>query len=280
MKTHTNRPYQLGAAAWIALALALGCALNPARAQDYVAQVYTGASGATMPYRLLAPERLRQGSRYPLVLFFHGAGERGTDNATQLRHGTRLFLKPDIRAKYPCFVLAPQCPSDQRWVEMDWNADRGAQPASPSRSMQLAVDLVQYIQRSYPVDTHRLYVTGLSMGGYATWDFVTRFPDQVAAAVPVCGGGDDAAAARAARVPVWAFHADNDTTVKVGRTRDMIGALRLAGAKPHYFEYPGLGHNSWDAAYAEPELIPWMFSQRCGKPDTYRLTTPAPRKSP
>ena len=237
-----------------------------ARADGFVAREFRGDEGQTMPYRLLTPESYDSGQRYPLVIFFHGAGERGVDNEKQLVHGTSLFLQPENREKHPCFVLAPQCPEKQQWVEMPWGGDSGERPAAPSASMRLALGIISALGKEFSIDTNRVYVTGLSMGGYATWDCITRFPDRFAAGVPICGGGDARTITPSvAQVPVWAFHSDDDPVVKPKRTRDMIEAMRRAGGQPIYSEYSGLGHNSWDRAYKEAELLPWLFNQRLGR---------------
>lgn len=250
--------------------------LGTASGQEYEARIHTNAAGLTLPYRLLVPHGYAPAQRYPLVLLLHGAGERGSDNQAQLVHGTKLYLDPANRAKYPAFVLVPQCPTGQRWVEMAWDGDRGTQPAEPSPPMRLVLDLLEVLPREFSLDPQRLYVTGLSMGGYGTWDLITRFPGRFAAAAPICGGGDDTVAARAVRTPIWAFHSDDDGAVPVARTRNMIAALRAAGGTPRYFEYWGLGHNSWDRAYSEPEFLPWMFAQRLGQPDTFTVHAKVP----
>ncbi|MDB6031442.1 MAG: Lipolytic protein family [Verrucomicrobiales bacterium] len=246
-------------------------------ADDYQPRVYTNASLQTLPYRLLTPRNYNAAQKYPLVLFFHGAGERGNDNQRQLVHGASLFLKPENRDKFPCFVIAPQCPEKEQWVDMPWSGDAGTRPEKPSKAMKLALEVLQDAGKEFSIDHDRIYVTGLSMGGYATWDLITRFPDRFAAAAPVCGGGDEKTIAEpVAKVPVWAFHSEDDTVVKVIRSRNMIAALQKFGGKPKYFEYFSLGHGSWDKAYSEPELIPWMFAQRLGQPDTFVLKTHAP----
>jgi predicted peptidase len=266
-------------AALAGLALLLMPALPWARTQaastdQYAARVFTNATGQTMPYRLLLPKDLESGHRRPLVLFFHGAGERGVDNQKQLIHGTSLFLKPENRDRFPCLVVAPQCPEGEQWVDMPWGADSGERPEKPSPAMRLALAILDSVIQEHPVDTNRLYVTGLSMGGYATWDCVTRFPGRFAAAAPVCGGGDERTVTGAvARVPVWAFHSDDDGVVKFKRTANMIQAMRDASGHPRFSAYSGLGHNAWDKAYSEPELLPWMFAQRLGEPDAYSLKT-------
>ncbi|HYR57880.1 MAG TPA: GDSL-type esterase/lipase family protein [Chthoniobacteraceae bacterium] len=257
-----------------ALALAL---LPPLRAQQtanptapnpadiYEARTFTGADGAALGYRLLPPQNYDAKTKYPLVLFLHGAGERGTDNAAQLKHGAPLFAKPEVRGQYPCFVVAPQCPPEKKWVDIDWNSDTPKQPEI-NATMSLVLGALDAVQKEFSVDPDRLYVTGLSMGGYGTWDFITRFPEKWAAAAPVCGGGDKELVIRAKSVPIWAFHGLEDKTVKPERSRELIDAIVAAGGKPLLSEYPYLAHDSWTTAYGEPELLPWLFAQKRGQP--------------
>jgi predicted peptidase len=237
-----------------------GPAADPAAAA-FEPRTYTDAKGEALPYRLLKPENYDPKQKYPLVIFFHGAGERGTDNVAQLKHCVTTFVKPDVRAKHPCFVLVPQCPPNQKWVDMDWSGEKGTQPAAPSPSMRKALELIEALQKEFSIDAKRLYVSGISMGGYATWDILCRKPEMFAAGIPICGGGDDTKAAAMAKIPVWAFHGDEDKSVKVDRTRAMIHAIKDAGGNPKYTEYKGVGHDSWTKAYAEPELLSWLFAQ-------------------
>lgn len=262
----------------LALLLAVATVVaTSVRAQEYEAKTYQDAAGNTLGYRWLKPQAIAPGKHYPLVLFLHGAGERGTDNQAQLIHGTHLFLKPEVREKFPCFVMAPQCPPEKKWVEMAWDGDAGTAPAEASVPLRLAMEAMAQLAKDNPIDDQRVYVTGLSMGGYGSWDCITRFPGKFAAAAPICGGGDEkTVTAEVAKTPVWAFHSEDDPVVRVVRTRNMVKAMREAGGKPHYFEYFGLGHNSWGQAYSEPELLPWMFAQRKGQPDTWTLKTPEP----
>lgn len=220
------------------------------------AREYEGPGGKLL-YRLYRP---KTSDRVPLVLFLHGAGERGDDNAAQLRHGVKQFLAQ--QEKYPCVVVAPQCPKGKKWNEVDWHAASHLTPEKPSDPFASLIPLLEALQKELPVDPKRLYVTGLSMGGYGTWDLITRLPDTFAAAAPVCGGGDETKAAAIAKVPQWIFHGGADKVVKPERSRHMVEALQKAGAEPKYTEYPGVGHNSWDKAYADPELWAWMFAQR------------------
>jgi predicted peptidase len=237
------------------------------RAEDvlerYESRVYE-SGGARLPYRLLRPRNYDQdgNTKYPLVLFFHGAGECGDDNRKQLVHGAADFASDDVMAKYPCFVVVPQCPGGQQWVDTPWTADRHTMPEKMTQPMQLAFMLLDKLEREFPIDERRLYVTGLSMGGFGVWDAVQRVPVKFAAAVPVCGGGDTALAGRIKAVPIWAFHGDGDRVVKPQRSRDMIAALKAAGGMPRYTEYANTGHDCWTITYANRDLYAWMFAQR------------------
>jgi lysophospholipase L1-like esterase/poly(3-hydroxybutyrate) depolymerase len=234
-------------------------------AEEYEARTFTGADGAQLGYRLLTPRNLDPAKKYPLVVFLHGAGERGTNNVAQLKHGASLFLKPEAREKYPCFVVAPQCPPDQTWsaTPRGWT---GPNPFAeePTAPMKLLFGALDAVLKEFSIDQDRLYVTGLSMGGYGTWDMLTRQPERWAAVVPVCGGGDVAKIAPAKGVALWAFHGANDTVVPPIRSQEMIAALEAVGGKPLYSEYPYVAHAAWTNAYSEPDLLPWMFAQKRG----------------
>lgn len=215
-----------------------------------------------LPYRLLAPAASYP-ERLPLVLLLHGAGERGTDNAAQLRNGTAELLgTAEAQHRFPCYFVLPQCPPGSRWVEVDWGAHHHELPRSPSRPMGLVLELVPRLIAELPVDPERVYAIGLSMGGYGVWDLLSRRPELFAGAVAICGGGDESQAERIAPVPLWVFHGSDDAVVPVERSRRMVAALRQAGAAPRYSELPGVGHDSWTSAFHEPELLPWLFTQR------------------
>jgi len=219
---------------------------------------------ATLNYRLLKPAGYRAGGdrKYPLVVFMHGAGERGSDNKAQLIHGMRDFASDAIMKKYPAFVLAPQVPTGQQWVNTPWTAKSHTMAGQPSMSMKLTRQLINELRKEYRIDTSRIYVTGLSMGGFGAWEAACRWPEVFAACAPICGGGDTAQAATMKDVPVWAFHGDADNAVAVSRSRDMIAALKAAGAAPKYTEYKGVGHNSWSRTYANADFYEWLFAQK------------------
>jgi predicted peptidase len=224
--------------------------------------VYQDAAGHKLPYRLLKPLAVEDGKKYPLVIFLHGAGERGTDNEKQLVHGVPQFATKANREKYPCFLIAPQCPEGKRWVEVDWSAERHTQPKEPGEPGRLTLELTDKAIKELPIDPKRVYITGLSMGGFGTWDLLARRPDLFAAAVIVCGGADEAAAPRIKDIPQWAFHGAKDPAVKPERSRHMIAALKKAGGTPQYTEYPDVGHNAWDPAYRDPKVYEWLFGQQ------------------
>jgi len=223
----------------------------------------TFADGEFMlPYRLLKPKAYDASQKYPLVIFLHGAGERGDDNQKQLVHGMNDFASDEIMARYAAFVLAPQCPEGKKWSEVDWSSKSSKLPAEISPALAATLKAADALQKEFSIDPKRIYITGLSMGGYGVWDALARRPELFAAAAPICSGGDPAFAAKMKDVPIWAFHGDDDKTVPVGRSREMIEALKAAGGRPKYTEYPGVGHNSWAQTYSDPALYEWLFAQR------------------
>jgi predicted peptidase len=239
--------------------------------EDFGFYEFVGSTNLRMPYRLLIPGGATAGAKHPLVILFHGSGERGSDNKKQLSNGAERFAQPDSRSRYPGFVLVPQCPTHLDGQPIMWTGERekmhslklAPEPAPP---LQTALELLFMIQEKYPVDPDRVYITGISMGGFATWEALIRYPENFAAAIPVCGGGDVSFADRIKHIPVWAFHGAEDPVVPVTCSRSMIETLEQAGGNPRYTEYPGVGHNSWDRAYAEPELLSWLFSKTKQRP--------------
>ncbi len=224
-------------------------------------EVWKPETNGGLPYRMMRPENLEPGKKYPLVIFLHGAGERGNDNEVQLVHGVKDFANPGARKKYPCFLVAPQCPVNKQWVQVPWSSPSHDMPPKPSQPASLLVGLLDSLQKTLPIDADRVYITGLSMGGYGSWDLLARQPERFAAAVPVCGGGDEKKAERMKNVPIWAFHGGQDGAVPVSRSRNMVNAVNQAGGWAKYTEYPEVGHDSWNACYADPEMMAWLFAQ-------------------
>jgi poly(3-hydroxybutyrate) depolymerase len=377
--------------------------------KDFEAREYKDADGNALLYRIYKPKGYDATKRYPLVLFLHGAGERGNNNTAQVRDAL-YWARDAVQKDHPCFVVAPQVPAkrqafqlygtnkdfdasyadyadkagqwksysiaaaklpgglkshlmlvnadkkggtatgefrnlkiveqdgpatsidfrkldfskkegqggkvtvsddgstvtltgdvrvkapfeykvtpktliefefrstaqglthaialdaddflDARWANMDWFAPKGVFPKTPSTPMRLTLEMLAGLKKEFSLDDKRLYVTGLSMGGYGTWDVIARHPKLFAAAAPVCGGGDEATATIIKDIPIWCFHGGADNVVKPERSRNMIAAIKAAGGNPKYTEYPGVGHDSWNKAYSEPELVKWMFEQK------------------
>ena len=226
-----------------------------------------GSESVEFRYRLLRPASVvgdgRDGQRYPLVLFLHGAGERGNDNLKQLKYLPTWLADPALRKRHPCFVLAPQCRMDERWVDVSWADEKSTpQPTTSTVDLAAATKALEETLVREAVDPARIYLTGLSMGGFGTWDLAARMPDRFAAILPVCGGGDDRVAGRIAALPIWCFHGDADKAVPVDRSRTMIAAVKAAGGRPIYSELPGVGHDSWTPAYRDGFVLDWLFSQR------------------
>ncbi len=219
--------------------------------------------GVTYGYRVLAPAEVLEGETYPLVLFLHGAGERGDDNRAQLAHFPERMLGLEYRERFPCYVVAPQCPKGADWADGGRGlAQGGGMSAAPRPALEAALLALEHVVRTEPIDTDRLYLTGLSMGGAGTWDLAARHPEWFAAAVPICGGGDVGQASRLAGLPLWAWHGADDTLVEPERTREMVTAVKDAGGEVKYSELEGVGHGSWVAAYAPDAALTWMFEQR------------------
>lgn len=223
------------------------------------AVTWQSPGGGSLPYRLHRPTKCEPGRRYPLVVFMHGAGSRGSDNKTQLRFGAAPLLDWGRRTGVEFFMVAPQCPGKKRWMD----AKRGVEKRMPTRQFAMAMEIVDEVCKNHPVDAERIYVMGISMGAFATWEMLQTRPRMFAAALPCCGGGDTALASRLTGIPIWAFHGDADKTVPVCRSRDMVSAIKAAGGKKIlYREYPGMDHDVWTPAFSDDKVFEWLFSQK------------------
>jgi predicted peptidase len=222
----------------------------------------------TLRYRILYPENYKKEKSYPLIVFLHGAGERGNNNESQLIHGGDLFLKDSLRRQFSAIVIFPQCPADSFWNRFTMRMDTSAtfnqslnisDLTTPERLVKLLMDS---LAENKIADKKRIYIGGLSLGGFGTYDLVIHYPDYFAAAFPICGQSNTKLyTQKAAKVPVWIFHGALDNVVNPQPDRNLIIALQSMGAKnAKYTEYPNAMHNSWDNAFAEPGLLPWLFS--------------------
>jgi predicted peptidase len=222
-------------------------------------------NGTLHRYQVYLPAAYYQHrQRWPVILFLHGAGERGSDGLLQTQVGLPASIRKQV-ARWPAVVVIPQCPAEQYWT----------MPAM----MQLAMTSLERTTREFRTDADRLYLTGLSMGGYGSWKLAATYPGKFAAVVPICGGAVLPAVLKAndqpdpgiyaalagsigQSAPVWAFHGEADPVVPVQESRRLVKALRAAGGQVQYTEYPGVGHDSWTATYDNPALPAWLFAQR------------------
>lgn len=195
-----------------------------------------------MDYLLYLPKDYDSKDQWPLLLFLHGAGERGHDLEQVKRHGPPKLI--DAGKDFPFIVVSPQCPTDARWDAQQLSA------------------LIDAVEAKYHVDKDRIYVTGLSMGGYGTWALAAHQPERLAAIVPICGGGDPSAAPRLAHLPIWVFHGAKDQAVPLKKSQEMVDALKKAGSDVKFTIYPDAGHDSWTETYNNPELYEWLLKQK------------------
>ena len=233
---------------------------------EFEKKVYVTASGDSLNYRLLRPEVEQQGEKYPLVLFLHGAGERGSDNEKQLFHGSQMWLNPVNRGNYPAFVLFPQCPEPGYWAYTDrpssFEPDQMPADVPLSPVFQVLKELLDTYLAMPQVDNKRIYVIGLSMGGMGTYDLAIRYPELFAAAIPICGTVNATRLKAAKDVKFRIFHGDADSIVPVNGSRQAYKALKAAGADVEYIEFPGVTHGSWNPAFTQPDFMRWLFSQK------------------
>lgn len=223
----------------------------------------------TLPCRILSPLHFSTGKKYPLIIFLHGSGERGNDNESQLTWGGSLFLDSANREKFPAIVVFPQCPKDSSWSVRVRNQGgdsvkfRFPMDQQATRPLQMVMSFIDTLINSGIVDTRQIYLGGLSMGGFGTFELLWRKPNLFAASFPICGGGNPAGAKiYGKKFPVWVFHGTDDAVVPPANSRIMVEALKAAGARVKYTEYAGVKHDSWINAFAEPELLPWLFKQK------------------
>jgi len=226
--------------------------------------------GTTYKYQVFLPDPWSAKQKWPLILFLHGAGERGSDGLLQTDGGLPHAVRLD-RSRFPTIIVIPQCAKDHWWTQPEFQAVSLAALAAATKAFR--------------GDPKRTYLTGLSMGGYGSWYLASKYPGKFAAVVAICGGiaptehlrqthpemvsnmySDQAqsyaeVAQKIGKTPVWIFHGNTDDSVPVEYSRKLDSALKAAGGDVRYTEYPGVPHNSWDKAYAEPSLMPWLLSQ-------------------
>ncbi len=196
-------------------------------------------------YLLFLPEGYGEKQRrWPMILFLHGAGERGDDLRKVKKHGPPKIVAK--RKDFPFIVVSPQCPQDDWWPE----------------KVEVLIHLLDDIVARYDVDTDKIYLTGLSMGGYGTWALASAYPDRFAAIAPVCGGGSRYMARKLKDIPVWAFHGAKDKVVPLKESEEMVSAIKKLGGNARLTVYPDAGHDSWTETYNNQELYDWFLRHR------------------
>ncbi|MEO0529786.1 MAG: alpha/beta hydrolase-fold protein [Planctomycetota bacterium] len=233
------------------LVVLAAASLGNAQVLDSLALTYDDGNGNTMPYRLyLPPDWDAPGASYPLVVHLHGAGERGTNNTSQLLYIGGLI--EEVRTDNPSFLMVPQAAPGERWDAL----------GSPDLSLsgRLVTEIIASLETQYQIDTTQRYATGLSLGGFGTWDLIGKRPDLFAKAFPLSGFGDPAKANEYLDTEIWTFHGNGDTVVPVVPKRETVDAIRIAGGDPLYSEVNG-GHGIWTPIYDDPigELYDWVF---------------------
>lgn len=235
---------------WL-MAISVSCA----RADDSPAdKAIAGATGqqrakleskvdVTLDYWLYLPDDYANQEKWPLLLFLHGAGERGDDLEMVKVHGPPKLIEKEGK-KFPCLVVSPQCPENRWWEPLE------------------LVALIDDLCAKHKVDRDRIYCTGLSMGGFGTWALAARIPERLAAIAPICGGGEPYWAGRCKNVPMWVFHGANDTAVPLARSEQMVEAVKNAGGNARFTVYPDAGHDSWTETYENPAFYEWLFAQK------------------
>jgi predicted peptidase len=229
--------------------------------KNYEAHTFKGSSGESIHYQLLKPQNYNPKKKYPLVVFLHGSGGRGPANIRNVVDATvgAQIASNEVYGKHDAFYLVPQCPGPNTWAKAEW---MDARPNARPSVQDTLYELIDSTIAGNNIDTRRLYLTGLSMGGFGTFSTVALRPNFWAAAVPVCGGWNASDADVFKDTPMQLFHGDEDKAVDVKYSRDMFAAIQAAGGDIEYTEYPGVGHNSWLKAYWDQDMWKWMFKQK------------------
>jgi predicted peptidase len=248
--------------------LSLAMKSNAQDLTSFVKGIYVNKQD-TMQYRVLFPEHFDPKQKYPVLFFLHGGGERGDDNEAQLIHGAKLFLDPEVRKEFPAIVIFPQCSKDSYWSNTNASTDslgkrhfEFQKGGKPTKAMHALLGLVDdFLAKPY-ANKKQVYIGGLSMGGMGTYEMLRRKPRKFAAAFAICGGDNLANVNKYKKVPLWIFHGGKDDVVDPKFSKEIADQLKIIGKEVKYTHYPEANHNSWDAAFAEPTLLPWLFSHK------------------
>lgn len=255
--------------------LLLMFAVTALHAQFHAADVmkpyaYTNETGEVLKYRMWAPQYPKQGEKYPVILFLHGSGECGEDNLKQIKVGVPKLVDGILKSGKQAIVIAPQCQRDpiNSWVRRIAFTEKYAAEKNPTVALEAALEIARHAIATRQGDPDRFIITGLSLGGFGTWDAIQRDPSPFAAAAPICAGGDVRLGSKLKKLPLWVAHGAKDKNVSVECSRRMVAVVKRNGNKKvTYVEYPNGAHPIWNQVYSDPKFIDWLFQQnRRSKP--------------
>ncbi len=231
---------------------------------SYVPEMFELRGYGQLPYNIYFPKDYDGRKEYPLIFFLHGGGGRGIDNIKQLKHVAPLLASKESQEKYPSILVFPQCPVNDYWASVDINNNQWTY-SEDNRSTAAglkAEKLLDYIVDTYQVDKKRVYINGLSMGGFGTYSILSRMPEKVSAAIAISGGTNPKNAEQFKNVPLMIFHGENDQVVPVSQSRLLAKKLDSLSAPYEFTLYPNLGHAIWDKVYEDAGTLEWLFSQK------------------
>lgn len=216
----------------------------------------------SLPYRLLLPKNFDNAKKYPLIVFLHGAGERGNDNELQLVHGKDLFINMNKNNNFPSIVVFPQCSKNSYWANVSRinNSFSFLDDPTENTSLKLVEGMINELQSNFKINSNQIYVGGLSMGGMGTFELVYRNPDMFAAAFAICGGANPKIGEKISKTNWRIYHGDKDFVVPVKLSIDMYNSIKSFNKNVYLKIYPNVNHNSWDNVFREPDLFKWLFS--------------------
>jgi len=257
----------------------------PLMAKDVMTkEIYVASDGTQLPYRLYVPTDYNPEKQYSFLLFLHGAGNRATDNEDQVRKNTGLLDRiingekvtyngEEIDSSKEFIMVAPQCAPEKQWVDTPWgkmpDPSYNLDEIPQSQFSTAVTELINKMIASYNLNSDRMYISGLSMGGFGTWDLLMRYPDLFAAAIPMGGAADVSKAETLKNIPIWTFHQLQDPTVSAAGTLAMVKALTEVGAEIKFTPYFDGVHNAWTKGYAEPDMLQWLYSHTKSRNDVF-----------
>ncbi|PTX44256.1 phospholipase/carboxylesterase [Christiangramia gaetbulicola] len=250
-----------------AILLLMPFGINAQTKEDFKREKFISEND-TLNYRVLFPDNFSEDEKYPVVLVLHGAGERGDDNEAQLVHGSDLFLKAETRKNFPAIVIFPQAPKEDYWAKVEVKRDTMPfqfdfkNTEAPTKSLNMVMRLMDSVVEQEFVNDQKVYVGGLSMGGMGTYEIIYKKPEMFAAAFAICGGANpEIADSYSEGFNIWIFHGEKDDVVPPRLSKEMARVINHKGGNAKLSLYPNDNHNSWDSAFSEPYLLPWLFSK-------------------